>query len=804
MGYHPDYYDLLKTAIEVDPGKATEFAKNIIEECGEEGLGLDKIMDIFASRNMVQQTTSALLEPLKADLPEHGPLQTKLLEMNLRNSPQVAEAILANRIFSHFDRQLIARLCETARLHQRALELYTEDGDIQRVLSQAENIDPEWLIRYLEPLPPASILSLMQTLVSSSMKSQLQLVVQIAIKYSSKLGARTIIDLFDSVQSFEALYYYLGSVVSTMHDPDVHFGYIQAACRTGQMKEVERMCRESNYYDPEAVKNFLKEAKLADPMPLMIVCDRFDYIAELVLYLHQNGLQRFIEVFIQRINPSRTPAVVAVMLDIGCDAEVIQSMLQTAPPAFSVEELTMECEMRNQLRVLLPFLEQRVRADKSDAPLNTALAKILIDSNQRAAEDFLRENSVYDPLAVGRYCERRDPQLALLAYRKGQCDNEVVALTNENAMFKQQAQYLIRRRDQALWARVLDDSNECRDQLIKQIVVTTLPECRDAEDVSTTVKAFIAAGLKADLITLLEKLLFEGSSFKGNRNLQNLLLLTAISVAPERVQEFVDQLDNFDGVEVAEQALQHGLHEEAFRLYRRANLHVQAVEVLIDHLGDLERAREFAEKMSRREVWAKLARAQRAQGLFHNAVESSLKADDPSDHVEMIQAGKALGAWEDLLRYLQAARAKLRDVTIESEFLYVLARLNQLTQLTAIVSAPNIAQVQAIGERCHGEGLFEAARLLFTSISNFARLATTLVHLQDFSGAVDCARKANSTRVWRDVSEACLDVKEFRLAQMCGLNLVIHAEELEVLCRIILTTTTLIILLYFVGIDQSL
>ena len=116
-------------------------------------MGLDRIMDVFASRNLVQQTTSALLEPLKADLPEHGPLQTKLLEMNLRNSPQVAEAILANRIFSHFDRQLVARLCETARLHQRALELYTEDRDIQRVLSQAENIDPEWLIRYLEPLP---------------------------------------------------------------------------------------------------------------------------------------------------------------------------------------------------------------------------------------------------------------------------------------------------------------------------------------------------------------------------------------------------------------------------------------------------------------------------------------------------------------------------------------------------------------------------------------------------------------------------------------------------------------------------
>lgn len=32
----------------------------------------------------------------------------------------------------------------------------------------------------------------------------------------------------------------------------------QAACKTGQMKEVERICRESNCYAPERVKNYLK------------------------------------------------------------------------------------------------------------------------------------------------------------------------------------------------------------------------------------------------------------------------------------------------------------------------------------------------------------------------------------------------------------------------------------------------------------------------------------------------------------------------------------------------------------------
>ena len=54
------------------------------------------------------------------------------------------------------------------------------------------------------------------------------------------------------------LYYYLGSIVNLSTDPDVHFKYIQAAVKTGQIKEVERICRESSCYDPEKVKNFLK------------------------------------------------------------------------------------------------------------------------------------------------------------------------------------------------------------------------------------------------------------------------------------------------------------------------------------------------------------------------------------------------------------------------------------------------------------------------------------------------------------------------------------------------------------------
>ena len=44
----------------------------------------------------------------------------------------------------------------------------------------------------------------------------------------------------------------------------VHFKYIEAAAKTGQLKEVERVTRESMHYPPERTKQFLMEAKLPD------------------------------------------------------------------------------------------------------------------------------------------------------------------------------------------------------------------------------------------------------------------------------------------------------------------------------------------------------------------------------------------------------------------------------------------------------------------------------------------------------------------------------------------------------------
>jgi clathrin heavy chain len=74
---------------------------------------------VFLGQNMIQQATAFLLDALKDNRPDQGAQQTRLLEMNLLNAPQVADAILGNEMFSHYDRARIAQLCEKAGLYQR-------------------------------------------------------------------------------------------------------------------------------------------------------------------------------------------------------------------------------------------------------------------------------------------------------------------------------------------------------------------------------------------------------------------------------------------------------------------------------------------------------------------------------------------------------------------------------------------------------------------------------------------------------------------------------------------------------------
>jgi clathrin heavy chain len=102
---------------------------------------------------------------------------------------------------------------------------------------------------------------------------------------------------------------------------------------------VERVCRDSTVYDPQEVKQFLMDAKLPDPRPLIHVCDRFDFVDEMTAYLYSHNLMKYIEVYVQKVSPQKTPQVVGKLLDLEANEEFIRALLNAVGQLCPVAEL---------------------------------------------------------------------------------------------------------------------------------------------------------------------------------------------------------------------------------------------------------------------------------------------------------------------------------------------------------------------------------------------------------------------------------------------------------------------------------
>ncbi|KAL0401188.1 UNVERIFIED_CONTAM: Clathrin heavy chain 1 [Sesamum latifolium] len=671
VGYTPDYLFLLQTILRADPQGAVNFALMMSQMEGGCPVDYNTITDLFLQRNLIREATAFLLDVLKPNLPEHGFLQTKVLEINLVTFPNVADAILANGMFSHYDRPRIAQLCEKAGLYVRALQHYSELPDIKRVIVNTHAIEPQALVEFFGTLSKEWALECMKDLLLVNLRGNLQIIVQVAKEYCEHLGVETCIKLFEQFKSYEGLYFFLGSYLSSSEDPEIHFKYIEAAAKTGQIKEVERVTRESDFYNPEKTKNFLMEAKLPDARPLINVCDRFGFVPDLTHYLYSNNMLRYIEGYVQKVNPGNAPLVVGQLLDDECPEDFIKGLILSVRSLLPVEPLVAECEKRNRLRLLTQFLEHLVSEGSQDVHVHNALGKIIIDSNNNP-EHFLTTNPYYyDSRVVGKYCEKRDPTLAVVAYRRGQCDDELINVTNKNSLFKLQARYVVERMDGDLWAKVLDPENEFRRLLIDQVVSTALPESKSPEQVSAAVKAFMTADLPHELIELLEKIVLQNSAFSGNFNLQNLLILTAIKADPSRVMDYINRLDNFDGPAVGEVAVEAQLYEEAFAIFKKFNLNVQAVNVLLDNIRDINRAVEFAFRVEEDAVWSQVAKAQLREGLVSDAIESFIRADDTTQFLEVIRAAEDADVYHDLVKYLLMVRQKTKEPKVDSELICI-------------------------------------------------------------------------------------------------------------------------------------
>ena len=91
-------------------------------------------------------------------------------------------------------------------------------------------------------------------------------------------------------------------------------------------------------------------------------------------------------------------------------------------------------------------------------------------------------------------------------------------------------------------------------------------------------------------------------------------------------------------------------------------MNTKAVEIVIKYIQNLSRAFEFAERSSESAVWSILAAAQLEAKMVKDSIDSYIKADDHTCRLRVVEVGAACGNWEDLIRYLNMANKKTKEV----------------------------------------------------------------------------------------------------------------------------------------------
>lgn len=337
---------------------------------------------------------------------------------------------------------------------------------------------------------------------------------------------------------------------------------------------------------------------------------------------------------------------------------------------------------------------------------------------------------------------------------------------------------------------VLADTNEHRKDIVDQVITTELPESKNPEEVIIAVQSFMEAGLTTELMTLLEKIVLHNSDFAKYRKLQNLLIITAIKSDRNRVMDYINRLDNYDAVDIAKIALEVGLYEEVLVIYRKQGLHSDALDILIERIGDLQRAEDYAEKVNQPDVWSKLGYTYLNNMKVTYAMEAFLKCKDHTYFNRVIGLLESEPESEEkdfkyplFIKYLIMVREATKDPNIDNALTFSYAKLDKLTELENFLSLTNSADCQKVGDRCFSARLYEAAKKFYTIVKNNSKIASCLIHLKEFAAAIEAAKKANTTRTWREVCMACVGAQEYKLANTAAMNIIIHPDELEGLIK---------------------
>jgi clathrin heavy chain len=119
-------------------------------------------------------------------------------------------------------------------------------------------------------------------------------------------------------------------------------------------------------------------------------------------------------------------------------------------------------------------------------------------------------------------------------------------------------------------------------------------------------------------------------------------------------------------------------------------------------------AAELAEKVNSPEVWTELGKAYLDNNMPKEAIDSFIKARNPSLYMLVISVSHTQEVYEDLVKFLLMARQALKDQVIDNELIFAFAKCGDKhsADLENFIQEPNQADLIKVGDRCFDNRLF--------------------------------------------------------------------------------------------------
>ncbi|XP_055336403.1 clathrin heavy chain-like isoform X2 [Paramacrobiotus metropolitanus] len=527
-----------------------------------------------------------------------------------------------------------------------------------------------------------------------------------AAKVGEKVGVDKVVTIFEQHSDEKRVFLFLNTLSPGKMSESAVSRYVKAGLKTDQLKALTHFVSNIKTPYPKIVLDCLlmenAPPAVIDPL-LETFCIKNSSLIQLVIYRLKNRLPVRLRPLLREL-PGELESVLKYLLglnddltilDVNFDIGLTAGMLQTVQDSI-LKELEQD---QSQIAALRKFLEFLVAKGVTDPAVHSRLAKLYIERKHlEKLYPFLRNNKLYDAVAIGQWCEEQnDFSIALTIYEERNLSEHFIRVSGQLGSYRRQLSHLLKSRSENLWDKVLSADNRFRLDLLTTMLEMTEGDENAIYDVFEDVSVLVPVIGKTELISetqaLIRKLFRKHYAPEQVQFLQLWSLRSLLNgeLSEEQMEiMYGEQLYSYDPGVVGSVLQEAGMLRIAKKVFIRGKCWNQAAQLLSSQKDmDLGTMKELADLSRDPKMLAAVGLTYMKNGELVYALRYFVDAGCFTDYnwvCSMVHSDDAFAEWELLIQFLEGARSIAKDSCITVTLALAYGKTSRIQDLDRLMS----------------------------------------------------------------------------------------------------------------------